>query len=143
MGRPRKPAAELKLHGTFRPDRHGPREPEQCDATPPEKPGGLSPAAAAFWDDNVPRLIARKVVTASDGATLHGMCELWGLFASTLEAAKKDPIDKPTRTALTSYWAAFASMAARFGLNPSDRLRLRVNAEGKATNEKAKFFKQA
>jgi hypothetical protein len=48
-GRPPKPIELHKLHGTYRPDRHGPKL-----SLPPKPPTPIVWAIAAFDDDGIP-----------------------------------------------------------------------------------------
>jgi hypothetical protein len=41
--------------------------------------------------------------------------------------ANSNPIDKDARISVTAYWAKFEQGAARFGLNPSDRQKIKAD----------------
>lgn len=127
-GRPRKPT-ELKVkQGTYRADRDGPL-PEDLphldgEIATPEFP---DPAAKAMWEDHIQPLIGLSVVKPTDVPLAISMCQLWGLYCECYEAARLDPTDQDTRVAVCSYWTKFEQAAARFGMNPSDRSRLRLD----------------
>ncbi len=80
-----------------------------------------------MWDSHVRALEEMGVATPTDAAILQSMCELWGLYRMAYELAESMPIDKDARIAVTTYWAKFEAAAARCGLNPSDRGRLKVD----------------
>jgi phage terminase small subunit len=102
----------------------------------------MSVDEAWLWDGPVEERIEAGVVGASDGPMAWSMCELWGLYRGAVVEAKKDPINKEARIAVTGYWHAFEVAASRFGMNPSDRSKLRMDAP-KASDPKGKgrFFK--
>jgi P27 family predicted phage terminase small subunit len=136
-GRPRKPAKLHLLDGSYREDRHG-AEPEATGI--PVKPTALKGAASKLWDELVPRFITSGIVTAWDTSTLFAMCQWWGrylvagkrldaLFASKKPAAS----DLHYFTKIADLAGkAFDRLAARFGMTPADRARLRVQAQQKA-----------
>lgn len=97
----------------------------------PEKPVFTSGAASQLWDDVAETLYEEKKLTLVDLALLQSTCELWGLYRSAFQCAVNDPIDKDARIAVTAYWAKFEQGAARFGMNPSDRQKIRANKQAK------------
>lgn len=123
-GRPRMPTDTLKLHGGYRPDRHGARE-EPVAGGAPVKPA-LKGEASAHWDAVVPLLVANGSAKAQDSASLQTMCEMWSLYRATLKKAEKTPDDKALRTAVLGYKQAWETLACKFGLTPSDRTRINV-----------------
>ncbi len=127
-GRPRKPTEMKVLEGTYRHDRDGPLPEDfsQLDGeiATPEFP---DPAALEMWNTHIQQLIDAGVVKPTDVPLAISMCELWGLYRHAYEAARKSPTDQDTRVALCSYWTKFEQASARFGMNPSDRSRLRLD----------------
>lgn len=127
-GQPPKPTALRLADGTHHRYRHGdPTEAlaaESLDA--PERPHFENAAAADLWDSVVPRLINLGIAKETDAAMLRSMCEMWGLYRAAYAAAEQDATDKDARIAVTAYWAKFETAASRFGLNASDRGRMRV-----------------
>ena len=125
---PKAKPTELKiLDGTFRKSRDGAPEgrPDLSgEIIPPEL---RSPAALDMWETQVQRLIDSEVIKPTDVPMALSMCQLWGLYCECYEAARMNPIDKDTRIAVCSYWTKFEQVAARFGMNPSDRSRLRLD----------------
>ncbi len=93
----------------------------------PEKPMFASEAASQLWDDVAETLYEEKKLTLVDLALLQSTCELWGLYRDSFQCAVANPIDKDARIAVTAYWAKFEQGAARFGMNPSDRQKIRAN----------------
>jgi phage terminase small subunit len=91
----------------------------------PEKPVFSSPDASQLWDDVAESLYAKGALTIVDLALLKSTCQLYGLYCRCLPIAEADPIDKDARIAVTSYWAKFEQGCARFGMNPSDRQKLK------------------
>ncbi len=121
-------AAELKLHGDFRADRHAERENIPPPVGEPIKPKGLSGAALAHWKQIVPLLMERQTVGTLDSAALQTLCETWALKAFTHTALKRRPIDKDTRIAYESYSKLWLTIAAKMGLTTLDRQRILTNA---------------
>jgi len=91
----------------------------------PDKPEGLAPAASELWDCIVAHG-GTLPLTALDAPALSAACQLWALYLQAVEAAQADPCDKVCRVAVTSYHAAFQAAAAKLGLSPADRARLRI-----------------
>jgi phage terminase small subunit len=127
-GRPRTPAAKLKLHGTFRADRHGARAQAPAVGGLPEKPKGLKSTAAWLWELVISEYSEKGILARLDTPALWSMCEMWGLYRTAVEAATKQPADRDMRLAAVSYKQSFDAAAARFGLNPSDRSKLQSPA---------------
>jgi P27 family predicted phage terminase small subunit len=135
-GRPRKPDELKILEGTFRKDRDG--DPSQAvQATgEPAPPPHLKGEALAFWSEVVPGLVATGVAKAADAPALAGMCEWWARYRKlarrldrmTGKAAKAMP---QVVMMLGIAWDKFDRVAARFGLTPSDRAKLRLGDQQK------------
>jgi len=93
----------------------------------PTKPEFKNEHADKLWDDTVEILISLDLATAIDTPLLRSLCEMWGLYRDAYDVAVVDPIAREARIAVVTYWAKFESAAARFGMNPSDRSRLRID----------------
>jgi phage terminase small subunit len=132
-GRPRKPAAVKILEGTFRQDRDG--DPENLPGTgepaPAEK---LRSDAAAFWNEHVPRLIQEGRVKADDGPALTAMCQFWGTYLKLTRRESRTAVTAKLYPRVSRVRAMafdrFKSLAATFGLTPSDRAKLGMNLGG-------------
>ncbi len=125
-GRKPKPTVLHIAQGTHRNDRHGPQDAQpEIDPTL-TKPEFECPYASKLWDDEVQATIDAGLATKVDGPLLRSACELWGLYVMSYQIALNDPTDKDARIAVTNYWAKFEQAAARFGWNPSDRSRLKI-----------------
>lgn len=92
--------------------------------THPAKPSFMSGEASQLWDSLIEQVSHR--LKPEDMPLLQSACELWGLYRASYDEAVLDPTDKDARIAVTSYWAKFEQAAARFGLNPADRQRLKT-----------------
>lgn len=125
-GRKSTPTADLKIHGTYRRDRHE----DRADVTPPSgqpvRPETLDTIEGGLWDQVVPELVRKQMVGESDTAELVCMCELWGLYRNVVAKAKAAPTDKEIRCAVTAYFTAFDRLAAKFGLTSADRAGLKL-----------------
>ncbi len=122
-GRTPKPLQAHILAGSYRRDRHGPipeREPEGR----PDKPPDLTPEAAAFWDSVCSELIDSGIAKRIDAPAMRVMADLWGQLQRASRLADANAGDVNARRAVTTLAAEFGRWAARFGLSPSDRLRL-------------------
>jgi phage terminase small subunit len=93
----------------------------------PEKPAGLSPAAEAFWDRTVPRLVQAGAVGEVDGFALQAAAEAWSLYRAALTAAAAEPTSKVARAAVVAYLGLWLTLAGRVGLTPADRQRLQLD----------------
>lgn len=127
-GRTPKPAEFHVLHGTHRADRHGPATEQAFDpdgGAPIVKPEGLTGEAGKLFDELLPRL--RPILKPTDTAAFLMLCNVYALYAASLAIAQTAPTDKPAKSAVLGYLAAFDKLAARFGLTPTDRQRLRAS----------------
>lgn len=122
--RPRTPTELHRLNGTFRQDRHGGR----LDAAPLpgmlDKPGNLSPAAGALWDE-IAATLPPGTLAAIDAAALTACCEWfarWKDLDRRLQTGDGDEYKLLTLAAVAS--KQFAALAAKFGLSPCDRAKL-------------------
>jgi phage terminase small subunit len=129
-GRPRKSRSEHFLNGTFRLDRHGDSDQVFIAPGTPARPKNIGPYAEEFWDTIVADLSARKLVARIDSVELRELAVWYGRYRRAAVAYDKaGPSSKNSKkllSATTTCWQQFATLAARFGLNPADRSRLRV-----------------
>ena len=131
-GRPRKPVAAKILAGTFRADRDGPPSSQVGAGGAPEAPARLSGEALALWGRVVPGLAASGVARSCDSEALAMMCEWWGRYRRFSEALDR-ALDAGESTYQLTLQVGIATtnfdrLAARFGLTPADRAKLRVDA---------------
>jgi phage terminase small subunit len=123
MGRPRKNIESLKLHGTFRRDRHSGLEPEALGEL--RKPDGLDHDASELWDQIAPQA-RRNGAAESDSALVWGCC-LW--FSTFQRLRREVESGNRTYTALlqaSTAWRNFTAAATACGLSPASRAALRV-----------------
>ncbi|MCI0352272.1 MAG: P27 family phage terminase small subunit [Acidobacteriales bacterium] len=145
-GRPRKPLPELILDGTFRHDRHGEAEEVWLPHGTPAKPKWLEGEAGELWDLLIPAFQRRGVTAEVDAAELSALCEWWGRYRelskqlAALDGVIGESYEIAFRLANTA-WKNFSTAAAKFGLNPSDRSRLRLEANDKLANDLIDFAK--
>lgn len=132
MGRLRKPTAQKIYEGN-----PGKRKIVADDFEPegvPVKPQGMSPSASWLWDFLVPELVEKGIAKRCDTPALIGLCVWWGRYQaaeSALAADGVDQFDERLVNAASKAWAAFERMAARFGLTPSARAGLKLDANKK------------
>ena len=127
---PRKPDALKLAEGTWQKYRDGnPQDVVQVEGVP-VKPAGLDAEAGELWDAIVPGLTTTRVAAEIDTVSLIGMCEWYGRYrrwSTALDVAGPDHGDAYKMMIQTGMaWKHFAGMAALFGMNPSDRSRLRI-----------------
>lgn len=135
-GRPKKSAAEAKLQGTFRSDRHS----DAVSIAPgePVKPPGLSDAASALWDAYVPLLAQGGVLEQVDGLGLGQAFEAYVLaqrarsVVGDMPVIEDDPYNDgrivlkkhPGVTAWKDAVGVLRGLLADYGLQPLGRTRL-------------------
>lgn len=124
----RRSSDEIKIaQGTYRADKSGALDEKPLIDGEVSAPEFRNPHAAELWESHVEPLIEVGVVKPTDVAMAKSMCQMWGLYCESFELAALAPADKDARIAVTSYWTKFEAAAARFGMNPSDRSRLRTD----------------
>src|SRR5215204_4108204 len=77
-GRPRKPTALHRLHGTARPDRMNAAEPMPPILGDVQPPAWLKGRSLRAWRDLAPRLRAMRVLTEADRDALALLCDAYG-----------------------------------------------------------------
>lgn len=139
-GRKPKPTTLKVLHGD-RPDRinHAEPIPPETEVAQPEEP---SEDARAVWDRLAPGLIGVGVLTAWDVDAFVVVCEALARYkqatklvngSALLVQGPNGFVKNPALVVQREAETTFAQYGARFGLTPSDRTALKVDAPGAAT----------
>ena len=119
--RPHKPPELHILHGTWRRDRHGNLKGDLAPGTPPLKPPawlGLPDEGKALWQRIVPPLIRAGIVREVDEFMLGEACRAYAMYKQAL--ARSD------RRAPKVWWEITYRILGKFGMTPSDRLKLQL-----------------
>lgn len=143
-GRKPKPSSQLKLNGTFRPDRHNADEPTP-DVVVPKMPTFLKGEARKEWKRITPLLAAKKCITEWDMTLITAYCFEWGVYVMLCKKLKTEEdyivttingneIQSPLLNARNRAMKNFKEIATEFGLTPSSRTRLGVGGETKKDN---------
>ena len=129
LGRNRKPAAQKELEGN-RSRRPIPKDwgPEGAPACPK-----LPARAKAHFMGVCQMLVPCGIVRQSDGYALEALARLWDRLLLALEREDDDLACK-----IVAKWQLLAS---KFGMTPSDRQKLIVEATGAVDEDEARFFK--
>lgn len=144
-GRPPKPTALHKLHGTYRDDRHGERADSEGELFTgvPDKPHDLGPDADLLWDSVVGQLKTAKVVAEIDGASLEAMCRWWGRYRELMRRVSETDFDDEVCETLElrarRAWLAFDRISSRFGMTPADRAKLKSAKPEEKENPLSEF----
>lgn len=122
-GRPPKPTNLLRIEGGLRTGRHDDREREpqpEGDAVPIVT---LTGEALDAWEFLRPRLIQLGLASELDSHELTAMCEWWGEYRKwcVMEAEN----DYRRMVGMAAAYKQFRTIAAKFGLTPTDRVGLR------------------
>ncbi len=125
-GRPPKPTKILKLRGTARKDRHGQRNDLVLDNHIPQAPDYFGPDALEEWQALVTDSQYSRVLTRVD----RGMMELY----CALRAEFKKHVREGTEMQ-ASRLMVMANVAAKLGLNPSDRTKISMPHEPELDDE--------
>lgn len=83
--------------------------------------------AEEFWNHNVPRLVEVGLATELDSHELCAMCEWWAEYRKWQEmrGTEEVPINDYRRmTGMAASYKQFRTIAAKFGLTPTDRVGL-------------------
>jgi len=124
---PKSPSAHrLEATGRRRGAASSKSPPAPLAAAMPERPAGLDSDAAWLWDFLLADPAFAANVNRWDTPLLTTLCRVWSLVCRAQTEAAKQPLDRDARIALTQYVSTFDSLAARFGLSPSDRQRMRI-----------------
>jgi phage terminase small subunit len=130
-GRKRKPLAKHVADGTYRADRHGDRGAAPKFGGVPEKPKRLKGEAGKLWDLVVEQLGPHGVLSPLDAPQLTILCDYWARYLRLAPKHTADPTDKDVRLAIHAAQAIVTAIGARFGLTPTDRERLTIEAQEK------------
>lgn len=130
LGRNRKPAAQKELEGN-RSRRPIPKEwaPEGAPVCPPKLPT----RAKSHFTGVCEMLVPCGIVRQSDGWALQAMSLAWDRLINAFEQRDDDAACK-----LLAKWSL---MASKFGMTPSDRQKLIVEATDKLDEDEERFFK--
>lgn len=136
-GRPRKPVELKVLDGSFQ---HY-RDAKDLGTSPvvatgtPKPPPGTTKESLVWWDRVVPPLVALGIAKEIDSMALMKMCDSLARADSALVLMEKEKFGSPAHTRLGRLLKTsnleFERLAAKFGMNPLDRARLRI--EGPTT----------
>ena len=138
MGRNPKPAAALKLSGSWRASSRAKGEPPREEALP-ECPAWLDDVARAAWHDWLPRIAAMKVISVGDRDALAMMCDTWSRYMMAREKVRemgemivlknRDGSIRlvkrnPFSAILAEHGDRLRKMMSEFGLTPVGRARI-------------------
>lgn len=133
-GRPRKPTSIHILQGTAQKCRMDARGPEmQVAGGMPEAPEWMPPLAQQEWGRISAISGYAKALRPSDMPMLVTYCLLWAEIAGHVKEFGSSAGIQSAR--LTT----FAGIAAKLGMNPSDRSKVHVPSEEKPANKFAKL----
>lgn len=121
-GRPPTPTALLKVHGGLRDDRHADRDREPQPEGDALMLAALDGEALACWKHLWPRLTQLGLATELDSHELTAMCQWWAKYQK-YQAATTD--DYRSHNMAATAYKQFRTIAAKFGLTPTDRVGLR------------------
>ena len=136
MGVGRKPLpTHLKvLKGTDQPCRINPEEPKPA-ADKVEKPGGMTPEAAAHWDDMAPLMQEAGLLTNVDVPAFATYCEAWAEWrratndlnrvGALVRTPNGYPILNPLHSVVKNAFERQHKLLAEFGMTPSSRTRVK------------------
>ena len=138
-GRPRKPTATLKLHGSYRKDRRYKSEPVPPTAIP-NRPKFLKGEAKKEWVRITLLLAKQKCLTELDRALLAAYCFEWGVYAALCKSVKEygsitingNVTQSPLLTARNRALKNLKELATEFGLSPGSRTRIATNPASEA-----------
>ena len=144
-GRPRKPTATLRLHGTFRADRRYASEPAPETAIP-NRPKFLKGEAKKEWLRITKLLQKQKCLTECDRALLAAYCLEWGVYAQLARrvtsiddyvsvSEKGNEFLNPLVTARNRSLKNLSALAVEFGLSPSSRTRISTNPAAEQSDQ--------
>jgi len=136
-GRPRKPVKELVLEGKYREDRHGSLSDLPEPDGLPAMPDWLPDEAKQLWNSLASGLAKIGVATQIDESELAAMCDWWSKYrdaSGMVEKMRSEPDSGKEyyRWSILAgmAWKNFTSAASKFGLNPADRAKMRLDFSG-------------
>jgi len=139
-GRKRKPKAVLKLHGTFRADRHGGAEAVEAPTAIPTPPKLLRGIALAEWDRITTLLADNNCIAELDMATLTMYCVEWAKYVKANQrlakvrtfltsSTKGSKMPHPLLRVSNKAFANLMRLCSEFGFSPAARARLSIEAK--------------
>ena len=139
-GRPRKPTAELRLHGSLDHDkkRHVGRASEPQPTGEPTRPSDLAGWAKVHWEKNAEQLVRLGIAKQLDEDALASMCEWWAEWKQ-LQNGEAGETGYKRLIQMAMCHKQWRDLASRFGLTPSDRANLTVD-DSKEHDPAAEFI---
>jgi len=150
-GRPRKPDALKKLHGTARKDRD-----VGSISTPtgmPTRPVGLSPQAVRVWKSLAPKLHGLGLLSEIDQSTFAVYCQAYGDWLEVTRLLNKLGIANwysetesgyrqviPEVAVRDKVYQVMQRLETRFGLDPSSRSGIAIEGQQKIANATEEFL---
>lgn len=131
-GRPRKTDQQRAIEGETHMDRFVGHV--KADGVP-RRPARMSKEAAWLWD-----LVVQHWMCELDTAELLTLCDTWEMLRAATQAAKDDPMNPEVRNSFVRYKAEFDKLAARFGMSPADRTKIKIPDESKEDTKESKYF---
>jgi len=125
MGRPPKSVAQHKAEGTYRTTRHSVRAEMAIRSGVPEKPANLDEEGQRVWDKITSELPA-EVLSTLDTFALADLARTWSLLCKYQQLVAQDPLDDKLSRLLNATQSIWLKYAARFGLSPTDRSRIKT-----------------
>jgi phage terminase small subunit len=119
-----KDAETLKLHGTFRKDRHAGRENIPPPQGEPVRPASLKGDALKHWKENLPRLMSNRTIGESDTTAFVLLCETYALQQQALRVVRRNAVDKDARIAFLEYSRQWIALATQLGLTSYAKMKL-------------------
>jgi phage terminase small subunit len=105
----------------------------ELDAEIPTAPEWMLPEALVEWSRLTSHPQYSKVLSRVDRGLLAIYCQLWARFVQG---------EKSGTPLQAAYVAQMHSLASKFGLNPADRTKIRLEPEEKPRNRFAAFGKR-
>lgn len=146
-GRPPKPSALKRMHGTERSDRRNGHEPEPdllLDLAPPSH---LALESAAVWRHVAPMLSRTGVLTVIDVIALEMLCDFVADYRETRRQRGADFVTHSARgsemlnqlqVAMSMSSKRAEALMARFGMDPVSRSRIMVDPQGDLFGDQSK-----
>ena len=126
--RPPKSTAQHVADGTYEPSRHDGRGDVTLAIGVPDAPSRLTGRGLELWEI-VTGTLPEDAQSRLDTATLEGACWWWGRFCDVRERIDAGGCDEYKGMIMAAtYWKQFALMAAKFGMSPADRCKLKLSA---------------
>lgn len=122
-GRPPKPTEHLRVHGGLRSGRHDDRAYEPQPEGDAVQLVPLTGEALAAWEFLRPRLMKIGLATELDSHELTAMCEWWGEYRRWCNLEGENEYRR--MVGMAAAYKQFRTIAAKFGLTPTDRVGLK------------------